>query len=129
MHSERPQFANLRRETGQISGAPRGIQTYNVCTLALMATPGRKAQTKTQRLNLRIDEEDRRLFDEAALDQRESLTQFLVESGRERAERLLADRTSFRVDDERWRAIEAAMDRPAEAKPELVALFSRPRPE
>ncbi len=94
-----------------------------------METPVRKSQAKTQRVNLRIDEEDRRLFDEAASEQDESLTQFLVESGRERAERTLADRTSFVVDDERWRAIEAAMDRPAEVKPELVKLFDRPRPE
>jgi uncharacterized protein (DUF1778 family) len=60
---------------------------------------------------------------------RESLTQFLVESGRERAERLLADRTSFRVDSEAWQEIVAAMDRPAKAQPQLAKLFSRPRPE
>jgi uncharacterized protein (DUF1778 family) len=94
-----------------------------------MAAPTRKTQTKTQRVNLRIDEQDRRLFDEAAAEQRESLTQFLVESGRERAERTLADRTNFLVTDEGWGAIEAAMDRPAEVKPELVKLFDRPRPE
>lgn len=94
-----------------------------------MAPPARKTEAKTQRLNLRLDEEDRRLFDEAASEHRESLTQFMVESGRERAERTLADRTSFRVNDERWRAIEAAMDRPVDVKPELVGLFKRPRPE
>ncbi len=94
-----------------------------------MPHPERKTEAKSKRLNLRIDEEDRRLFDQAAHEQRETLTQFLVESGRERAERLLADRTSFRVDAKRWKAIEAAMDRPAEVKPELVALFSRVAPE
>jgi len=82
-----------------------------------------------RRLNLRIEEQDRALFDKAAQEQRESLTQFLVESGRERAERLLADRTSFRVESVEWRALEAAMDRPAEVRPELTKLFSRPRPE
>lgn len=85
--------------------------------------------TKTQRLNLRIEKEDEALFKWAAQVHRESLTQFLVESGRERAERLLADRTSFRVDAEAWQAIAAAMDRPATARPELAKLFSRPRPE
>lgn len=84
---------------------------------------------KTQRLNLRIEKEDEALFKRAAQVHRESLTQFLVESGRERAERLLADRTSFRVDAEAWQAIVAAMDRPAKARPELAKLFSRPRPE
>ncbi len=84
---------------------------------------------KTQRLNLRIDEGDEALFKQAALVHRESLTQFLVESGRERAERLLADRTSFSVDGEAWQEIVAAMDQPAKARPELSRLFARRRPE
>lgn len=59
----------------------------------------------------------------------ESLTEFLVEGGRERAERLPADRTQFVLDDADWRAFTAALDRPAQARPELARLFARPRPE
>jgi uncharacterized protein (DUF1778 family) len=84
---------------------------------------------KQQRIDLRVEESDRELFAMAAEELRESMTQFLVESGRERAERLLADRTQFRVDSETWQALEAALDRPAEVKPELAELFSRSRPE
>jgi uncharacterized protein (DUF1778 family) len=84
---------------------------------------------KTQRVNLRIEQGDEALFKQAALVHRESLTQFLVESGRERAERLLADRTSFQLDSEAWQEIAAAMDQPAKVRPELSKLFSRPRPE
>lgn len=86
------------------------------------------AGTKKQ-LNLRIEPEDRALFSRAATVQRESLTQFLVESGRERAERLLADRNSFSLDSDSWRQLMDALDRPARVRPELVDLFSRPRPE
>lgn len=86
------------------------------------------AATKKQ-FNLRIEPQDRALFDRAATVQHESLTQFLVESGRERAERLLADRNSFSVDSEGWRELMAALDRPARVRPELADLFSRPRPE
>lgn len=86
------------------------------------------AGTKRQ-LNLRIEPEDRALFGRAAVTQRESLTQFLVESGRERAERLLADRNSFRIDSDDWQRLMEALDRPAAVRPELVDLFSRPRPE
>lgn len=93
-----------------------------------MYSPG-MATSKTQRLNLRIEESDETLFREAASVHRESLTQFLVESGRERAERLLADRTSFSVDSDAWQELVAAMDRPAEVRPELSKLFARPRPE
>lgn len=87
------------------------------------------AAPKTQRLNLRIEKDDEALFKQAALVHRESLTQFLVESGRERAERLLADRTSFSVDSDAWQEIATAMDQPAKAHPKLSKLFSRPRPE
>ena len=84
---------------------------------------------KSERVNLRMGEADRRLFLQAAAEQGESLTQFLVDSGRERAERMLADRNQFVVDDQQWGAIVAAMDRPAEVRPELVELFGRARPE
>ena|SRR5665811_855774 len=50
----------------------------------------------------------------------------LVESGRERAERLLADRTEFVLGDADRRAFTAALDRPAQARPELARLFARP---
>jgi len=99
---------------------------YIVCTLCAMAT-GR--ETKGSRLNLRVAPEDRTLFSAAARSQRETLTQFLVESGRERAERLLADRRTFAVDSEDHKAIMAAIERPAEVRPELVELFRRARPE
>lgn len=92
-----------------------------------MATARQK--TKDSRLNLRIAPEDRALFDTVAEAQRETLTQFLVESGRERAERLLADRTTFSVSSEDHKAIMAAIERPAEVRPELVELFRRARPE
>jgi uncharacterized protein (DUF1778 family) len=85
--------------------------------------------SKTQRLNLRIAEDDRALFDRAASAQHESLSQFLVESGRERAERLLADRAAFRISPENWDVLVAAMDRPAQVRPELARLFARARPE
>ncbi len=87
------------------------------------------SEPKTQRVNLRVRSVDRALFREAASLGEESLSEFLVESGRERAERLLADRTSFVLDDKQWSAFNAALDRPAEARPELAQLFARARPE
>ncbi len=84
---------------------------------------------RKQQLNLRIDPQDRALFDEAADVQDETLTQFLVESGRERAQRLLADRTHFVLDPDRWQELMEMLDRPPRVNPGLVDLFSRPRPE
>ena len=59
----------------------------------------------------------------------ETLSEFLIESGRERAERLVADRTRFVLDDAAWTALNDALDRPAKVKPELRELFARSRPE
>ncbi len=87
------------------------------------------AEIKTRRVNLRVAERDDDLFRRAADVAEESLSEFLVEGGRERAERLLADRTRFVLSEEQWATFTAALDRPAEAKPELIELFRRPRPE
>lgn len=86
-------------------------------------------ETKTRRVNLRVAERDDELFRCAAGVAEESLSEFLVGSGRERAERLLADRTRFVLSEEQWVAFTAALERPARVNPELVALFGRPRPE
>lgn len=85
-------------------------------------------QAKDRRLNLRVAPEDEDLFREAAELEQESLSQFMVESARERAERLLADRTRFVLDDDQWAAFTAALERPAETVPRVVELFERARP-
>jgi uncharacterized protein (DUF1778 family) len=73
--------------------------------------------------------EDKALFERASSLHEESMTEFLVESGRERAERLLADRTHFVLSDADWQAFTAALERPAKVRPELAQLFARPGPE
>ena len=84
---------------------------------------------KTQRVHLRVAASDDELFRTAAAAARESLSEFLVESGRERAERLLADRTGFVLSPAQWRAFTTALNRPQREIPELVELFRRQRPE
>lgn len=85
--------------------------------------------TKTARVNLRVAPGDDVLLRQAADLLGETLSEFLIESGRERAERLVADRTRFVLDDAAWAAFNDALDRPAEVKPELRDLFARSRPE
>jgi uncharacterized protein (DUF1778 family) len=87
------------------------------------------SETKTQRVHLRVGASDDELFRSAAAASHESLSEFLVESGRERAERILADRTRFVLSATQWRAFTAALDRPARETPAVVELFGRPRPE
>jgi uncharacterized protein (DUF1778 family) len=85
--------------------------------------------TKTARVNLRVAPADDILLRQAAELLGETLSEFLIESGRERAERVVADRTRFVLDEAAWSAFNEALDRPAEVKPELRDLFARPRPE
>ena len=87
------------------------------------------AETKDQRVHLRVAASDGELFRSAAAAANESLSEFLVESGRERAERLLADRTRFVLSPTQWRRFTAALDRTPREVPELIELFRRPRPE
>jgi uncharacterized protein (DUF1778 family) len=85
--------------------------------------------TKTARVNLRVAPADDLLLRQAAELLGETLSEFLIESGRERAERLVADRTRFVLDDAAWTVFNEALDRPEEIKPELRELFARSRPE
>jgi uncharacterized protein (DUF1778 family) len=85
-------------------------------------------QAKDHRLNVRVALADADLFREAAELEHESVSQFLIESGRERAERLLADRTRFVLDHDEWTTFTAALERPAETNPAVVELFQLPRP-
>jgi uncharacterized protein (DUF1778 family) len=84
--------------------------------------------TKTLTRNFRVSPTDDELFRRAAALVGESLSEFLVESGRERAEMLLADRTQFVMDRAAWKAFNAALDRPPEANPAVVELLRRPPP-
>jgi uncharacterized protein (DUF1778 family) len=84
--------------------------------------------TKSTRKNLRVSPTDDALFRKAAATVGESVSEFLVESGRTRAELILADRTEFALDTKAWKAFSEALDRPAEVKPAVVELLRRPRP-
>ncbi len=97
------------------------------CEYAVRTLVG-MAELKNQRVNLRVGSRDDELFRRAAAVADESLSEFLVEGGRERAARLLADRTQFVLSEAEWVAFSEALDRPAQADAALVELFRRPRP-
>jgi uncharacterized protein (DUF1778 family) len=109
----------------------KGSKVAKASTRASGKTSGRPAKTvrtgavKGRRLSLRVEDRDRALFDRAADANRETLTQFLVAGGRERAERLLADRTRFQLSPDAWEELVAIMDRDARPNPQLARLFSR----
>src|ERR1700748_2964203 len=120
----------MPRSTDKAPGAKNSKST-TASTKASRAASGRTPKgsrtgaVKARRLSLRVDDRDRALFDRAADANRETLTQFLVAGGRERAERLLADRTRFQLPPEAWEELVSIMDRDARPNPKLARLFSR----
>lgn len=86
------------------------------------------ASTKTSRRNVRVSSTDDVLFRDAAAAVGESVEEFLLKSGRERAEMVLADRTQFVLDQGAWNVFCAELDRDAEINPAVVMLFRRRRP-
>ena len=100
-----------------------------MCCTHIMRTMESVSEAKTQRVHIRVAAGEDELFRNAAAAAHESLSEFLVESGRERAERVLADRTRFVLSPTEWRDFTAALDRPAREIPAVVELFRRPRPD
>ena len=95
---------------------------------AQLAYTEHMAEIKTHRVHLRVAAEDDELLRSAAASARQTLSEFLIEGGRERAERVLGDRTRFVLSDAEWERFAAALDRPARESPALLELFRRPRP-
>jgi uncharacterized protein (DUF1778 family) len=84
---------------------------------------------KTVRRRHRLSPIDDELFRQAAVVLGQSVSEFLIESGRQRAEAILCDRTRFALDQEAWTAFAAALDRPAQANSAVIRLMRRARPE
>lgn len=78
-----------------------------------MASPDLEPrQTKDQRLNVRISSRQEQLIRYAAATTDRTLTDFLVDSAVERAERILADRRWFVATPEQWDEFQRLLDAP-----------------
>lgn len=88
--------------------------------------PALAQKTRTERLNVRVTEDQARLIRLAAKETKASMSSFLVESARLRAEETLASQQNFVYTEKQWDAFTAALDRPEQDKPRLRALLSEP---
>jgi uncharacterized protein (DUF1778 family) len=68
------------------------------------------APTKTRRIEIRITEEERSLEQAAATANGETLSEFVRQAARREAERILAERTRYIVDDEAAQRFLAALE-------------------
>jgi uncharacterized protein (DUF1778 family) len=81
---------------------------------------------KAIRWNLRVASDDDDLVRQAAAVSERNLSDFILQAAIIEAERVLADRTRFVLDEERWTEFTNLLDRPAEANPALARLFASP---
>lgn len=79
-----------------------------------------------ERWDFRVAPETDRLVRQAAATADRTLTDFVVDAAVIEAERLLADRTNFVLDEERWNRFVELLDRPPRDNPSLEKLFSKP---
>lgn len=82
--------------------------------------------TRSEKLDLRLTPEAKRILASAAAAERRSLSDFVLDSALGRAEEALADRRSFGLDAERWQAFNAALDAPVRDMPQMRKLINEP---
>jgi uncharacterized protein (DUF1778 family) len=87
-----------------------------------------ESRRRSRRLELRTTPDERELIDRAAALTSTGITEFVVGSAVEAAQRLLADRVSFSLDARAREAWEALNARPARDLPGLRRLMDRPSP-
>jgi uncharacterized protein (DUF1778 family) len=78
-------------------------------TLSMASSP----TTKTRRIEIRITEEERSLEQAAAAVSGETLSEFVRRAARHEAERTLAERTRYILDDEVARRFLTALEQPS----------------
>jgi uncharacterized protein (DUF1778 family) len=88
--------------------------------------PTLTAKKRTERLNVRVTEEQARLIRLAAKELRANMSSFLVESACLRAEEALASQQHIVYTARQWAEFTAALDRPAQDKPRLNKLLTEP---
>ncbi len=81
---------------------------------------------RTEKLDLRLTAEAKKTLAAAALAQRRSLSEFVLESAIDRAEEALADRRVFQIPPEKWDAFVEALDAPPRDLPRLRKLLTEP---
>jgi uncharacterized protein (DUF1778 family) len=79
-----------------------------------------------ERWDFRVEPETDRLVRQAATTSQRTLTDFVIDAAVLEAERLLADRTEFALEQQQWDRFVELLDRSPRDNPGLEKLFSQP---
>lgn len=82
--------------------------------------------TRSEKLDLRLTPEAKRVLSEAATAERRSVSDFVLESALRRAHEAMADRRAFILGPEQWDSFIAALDAPPRDLPRLRKLLNEP---
>ena len=82
--------------------------------------------TRSEKLDLRLTPEAKRVLNAAAQASRRSVSDFVLESALARAEETLPDRQHFGLDAARWDAFLTALEAPPRTLPRLQRLLTEP---
>ena len=82
--------------------------------------------TRTEKLDLRLTAAAKRVLQNAAEATHKTLSDFVLESALSRADTVLSERQTFRLETERWKAFLAALDAPPKSRPRLARLLNEP---
>ena len=88
----------------------------------------RSVEQRDTRLNLRVTSSEAELIRRAAEASNRTITEFIVDSSSDAAQKVLADRRWFALDEEAWADFEALLSRPAVFKPRLSERLNAPDP-
>ena len=80
---------------------------------------------RSERVDLRMTPDTKSLLQRAAADAHKSMTEFLLDSALRAAAEAAADKRVFEVDEDQWRAFQAALDTPPKDNSGLRDLLSR----
>lgn len=82
--------------------------------------------TRDSRISLRASSKQREVIREAAAAEDKSVTEFVLESATAKAERVLADRRWFVLDETEWSEFAELLDAPVSDSSKLEKLLSEP---
>ncbi|HEY3814883.1 MAG TPA: DUF1778 domain-containing protein [Caulobacteraceae bacterium] len=84
------------------------------------------AQTRSQKLDLRLTPEAKRTLSAAAAAAHRSVSEFVLESALARAEETLPDRTRIGLEAEAWARFQTVLDAPSRDLPRMTKLLAKP---
>jgi uncharacterized protein (DUF1778 family) len=81
---------------------------------------------RSDKLDIRISPEAKRVLQEAARERQTTISQFVVDSALSTAHDVLADRTRIGLNAEQWTAFVSALDAPVQRHPRMERLLKEP---